>query len=776
VADKVKIHEIAKTIGISSTELIEVCQRAGYADVKHHSQAVPADRAEEIRKAAIRLYRPKQRPTLKPRAERAPKQAPPPPPPPAPRVEKAEVEPPKRIPSTRDVKPVPPPESRPEASRLREQAEEAEVEAPPERELIRPRRREPPKDKVEEVKRRTIVFRRPKRVVEKKREEKVEMMRPVTVRELSERLGILASEIIKDLMLSHNVRASINQTLEDELVQLLGIDYGVEVILKEPRSAEDVLLESMPKDRPEDLVPRPPVITMLGHVDHGKTTILDRIRNTRVAESEAGGITQDIGAWQTVTKGQWLTFIDTPGHEAFTAMRARGAKVTDVVVLVVAADDGPMPQTIEAINHARAASVPIVVAVNKVDKPEANPLRVRQQLAGLGVNSEEWGGNVGFVDVSGLTGQGIPELLDRITLEAELLEVKANPNRPAVGAVLEARMQPGRGVVTDIIVQNGTLRRGDIAVCGNAFGTVRALFNDRGEEVAEAGPGQPVSVSGLNHMPEAGDTFLAVDDNETARNVAGERQRQLERKRLQPRRHVTLENLYESILRGERKHLNVIVKADVQGSLDPLVKSLGELGDEEVSVRLIHSGTGPVNRSDVLLADASDAIVLAFRAGMDEKVRQMAAECGVEILEYTVIYDVTDQIRSGLEGLLEPEEKEERLGQAEVRQIFRISRLGTIAGCYVTEGVVRRNARVRVIREGQVLHEGAMASLRQVKNDVREVESGRECGINVEGFNDVRPGDLIECFTTVRVRRKLSPKAARQPVTSEAEKSAGTQR
>jgi len=753
VADKVRIHEIAKTIGISSAELIEVCHRGGYTDIKHHSQAVESDKAEEIRKTVIRLYRPKNQPKLKPRkrAGIAKKEATP--------AQVKQKAPPKsrsRIPSTRDVKPVPPPT--PKRAPGTDWEDKAEVGRQP----TRTRRRTSAKDTAgEHIKKRTIVFKQAKRVIaQKKREERIEMVRPVTVRELCERMGIPASQIIKELMFEHGIRANITETLDDEFVQLIGLAHDVEITLQDPKSAEDELLESLPQDAPEDLVPRPPVVALLGHVDHGKTTILDSIRDTQVAEHEAGGITQDIGAWQITTGGHKLTFIDTPGHEAFTAMRARGAKVTDIVVLVVAADDGLMPQTEEAIDHARAAGVPIVIALNKIDRPEANPMRVMQQLAGKGLNPEEWGGEVGCVPVSGLTKEGIPDLLERVILEAELLEISANPNRPAVGAVLEARMVPGLGVVTDIIVQNGTLRRGDIVVCGNAFGTVRSMFADSGEEVQEAVPSQPVSLSGLNQVPEAGDTLLAVDGIDTARKVAEERQRQLQRRKLQPRRHVTLENLYESIQRGERKHLNVVVKADVQGSLDPLVNSLSDLGNDEVSVKLILSGIGAVNRSDILLADASDAIVLAFRVGADEKIREMAEQTGVEILEYNVIYDVTEQIRSGLEGLLEPEEREERLGMAQVRQVFRISRYGVVAGCYVTEGTIRRSGSVRVIRNGEVLYTGSMASLRQEKTDVREVGTGRECGINISSFNDIQAGDNIECFTVRKVRRTLSSRPA----------------
>lgn len=747
MAKNVKVYEIAKTIGISSAELVEVCQKAGYSHITHHSKAVPPEEAEQIRKAAIRLYKPKQTPVLKEKAKPAKKKA---------RKEK----PKSPVPSTTDVKPVAPPT--PRGARQPVVDDETELVVPPREKRVRTRRRAPRREAGEEVTSRTIVFKQPKRHVAKKRVDKVELERPVSVRTLCEQMGVPASEIIKELMFDHGIRANINALLDDEVVQLIGMAREIEVTLKEPRSFEDDLLESVPEDSPGDLVDRPPVVALLGHVDHGKTSILDRIRNTRVAESEAGGITQDIGAWQTRSDGHTLTFIDTPGHEAFTAMRARGAKVTDLVVLVVAADDGVMPQTVEAIDHARTAEVPIVVAINKIDKADANTMQVRQQLAGQGLNPEDWGGNVGCVELSALTGQGIDELLERISLEAELLEVKANPNRPASGAALESQMEPGRGVVTNVIVQQGTLRTGDIVVCGNAFGTVRSLTDDRGEQVESAGPAQPVAVSGLNRVPEAGDTFLVVESLEVARKVAEERESRLQRQRMQPRSRVTLETLFQRLESGEAKQLNIVLKADVQGSLDPLVRSLGRLGDEEVSVRIVHKAVGKVNPSDVLLADAADAVIIAFRARADEKVREMAALRGVEIATYDVIYNVTDEIRAALEGMLEPEQHEERIGLAEVRQIFRISRLGTIAGCYVTEGAIRRNARVRVTRDGEVLHEGGIASLRQEKNDVREVEAGRECGINVEGFNEVSPGDLIECFTVVSVKRVLASRPARE--------------
>jgi len=755
VGKKVKLHEIAKSVGITSAELIEICQRAGFAELDHHARAVSLEQADELRKTAIKLYRPKRAPV-----------APPPPPPPKPEPPRPTRKP--APPTTSDVKPVPPP--KPTGSRALAAAAAAAAEAPPVAPKEEPEARAKPRSRRragrrdqdgDAVRTRTIVFKQPKREIETRRIEKVELIRPVTVRELSESIGVPAAEIIRQLMFDHGVRANINQGLEDDVVQLIGLAHEVEVTLKDPRTAEDALIDSLPDDAPEDLKPRPAVVAMLGHVDHGKTSILDRIRNTRVAEGEAGGITQDVGAWQVQIDTGVITLIDTPGHEAFTAMRARGARVTDIVVLVVAADDGVMPQTIEAISHARAAEVPIIVALNKIDKPEANVLRVRQQLAGHGLNPEEWGGETGFVELSALTGQGIDALLERIVLEAELLELRANPDRPASGAVLESRMEPGRGVVTNTVVQRGTLRIGDVVVCGNAYGTVRALATPHGE-VREAGPSQPVAISGLNRSPEAGDTFVVVGDLETARKVAEERDLRVQQLRRKPLQRVTLETLFDRLEAGEMKQFNVVLKADVQGTLEPLMDSLARLGDEEVSVRVIHHGIGNVNASDVVLADAADAIIIAFRVTADEKVREMAAMHGIEIIYYDVIYNVTDQIHAALEGLLEPERRQERVGLAEVRRVFSSSRFGNIAGCFVVEGAIRRNCRVHVIRDGDVLHDGAISSLRQGKTDVREVETGRECGINVEGFDGIREGDRIEAYTTVSVKRTLSRKGHRE--------------
>jgi len=786
MAEKVKVFEIAKRIGIQSAELIEVCRRAGYEHIKHHSNAVGPEEAEEIRKAVIRLYKPKVEPPKKkapPKKEAAPEvkaaaapaEVPAEVPAEAPEAKKAK--PPKEV---RKVKPtaeeavLPAPlkrrltrseAARRRASRLWAEARRAAVaETPSEPEaeglleavdlsLTEPKKR--PKAKAPSTTR-TVVFKQLGKPPAKKKVTKIELTPPVTVRELSEKLGVSASEIIKRLMVDHQVLANINEVIAPGVIELVGMDYEVEVTFKAAKTAEDALKDLLPKDRPEDLNPRPPVVTLLGHVDHGKTTILDGIRHTDVVSTEDGGITQDVGAWQITYKDHALTFVDTPGHEAFTAMRAHGAQVTDIVILVVAADDGVMPQTAEAISHARAADVPIVVALNKIDKPNADPERVRRQLAAQGLNFEEWGGDVGSVELSGLLRQGIDELIERVILEAEILELKANPDRAAEGAVLEARMEEGRGVVANVIVRSGTLKPGDIVLCGPAWGRARSLLNDRGEEVGTAGPSCPVSISGLNRLPGAGDRFVVLEDAELARNIADERFTQIRDERRQPRTHVTLENLYERLSAGREQQLRVILKADVEGSLEPLVESIKRMVTEELSVRFLHQGVGDVNVSDVLLADASDTVILGFRVGCEERAAAIAKECGVDIRYYRIIYEVLEDVRSALEGLLKPERREEQLGVAEVRQVFKVSRVGSIAGCFVREGTISRAGRVRVMRGGEMIYEGAISSLRRVKDDVREVGTGYECGIRVGGFDDMQVGDTIECFTVGMVKRTLS--------------------
>ena len=781
MAEKVKIFEIAKELRIKSAELIEVCQKAGYVHIKHHSNALDPAEAKDVRNAFMRLYKPKvELPKKKPVA---------PPPKVVQRTVKiirpadavtAKPEAKRRAVPPRETAPAPegpaPEPSKPKpvhgeaarrrASRIWAEARRAatvEEEGEPEAAPLPGAAEEQPGEvrKAPRVKKapsrtRTVVFRQAKRPPVKKRATKIELTPPVAVRELSEKLGVSATEIIRRLMVDHQILANINQTIDEEAIQLIGLDYEVEIVFKPAPTAEDLLADLLPPDRPEDLSPRPPVVALLGHVDHGKTTILDRIRHTHVAGTEDGGITQDVGAWQITYKDRVLTFVDTPGHEAFTAMRARGAQVTDIVILVVAADDGVMPQTEEAISHARAAGVPIVVALNKVDKPDANTMRARQQLAGHGLNPEDWGGEVGYVELSALSGQGIDELIERTILEAEILELQGNASRPADGAVLEARVEEGRGVVANAIIRNGTLRPGDIVLCGPAYGRVRSLLNEHGKEVSEAGPSRPISICGLNRLPGPGDRCVVLEDADIARTIADERFAQKRDNRLQQRTHVTLENLYERLAAGREKQLRMILKADVEGSLEPLVESFKRIGTDEVSVKLLHRGVGDVNVSDVLLADASDAVVFAFRVGVDERAGAMVKECGVEVRFYRVIYEAVGAVRNALEGLLAPELREDKLGVAEVRQVFRISRIGNIAGCFVTDGTMSRSARARVMRGGEAIHEGPIGSLKREKEDVREVASGYECGIKLDRFDNVQIGDTIECFAVREVKRFLS--------------------
>ncbi len=581
---------------------------------------------------------------------------------------------------------------------------------------------------------------------------------PVTVKELSATLGIRASSIITKLLMEHNVRATMNQTLDDDVVMILGMEYGADIELKKPPGAEQAIEKEFERmlGSPEDMIPRPPIVTFMGHVDHGKTSLLDAIRKANVAGAEAGGITQHIGAYRVDTNGRSVIFLDTPGHEAFTAMRARGSQTTDVTVLVVAADDGVMPQTQEAINHALAANVPIVVAINKIDKPDANPMMVKQQLSKLDLSPEEWGGKTQFVETSATSNKGLDELLEKLLLEADILELKANPKNPASGVVLEAQVHEGRGVVAKVIVQDGTLHLGDVMLCGHAYGRVRAMYDDKGTAVEHAGPSQPVSVSDLSVVPDVGAKFYAIDDIQKARQVAIKRQENLREAGLQAREHVTLENLYSNIERGKTKELKLILKADVMGSVEVLKNMLAELSTEEIKIRMLHSGVGSITESDVILADASDAIIIGFHTTPEEGAANLAEADGVEIRLYQVIYDVAKDVKSAMEGLLEPEQREVVLGNAEIQQIFKVSKLGNIAGCIVRNGKITRNSLIRVQRDGNVIHEGKLSSLKIVKDDVKEVRLGLECGMKVAGFDDLKVGDTIEAYEIQHIARTLS--------------------
>ncbi|MGA7794855.1 MAG: translation initiation factor IF-2, partial [Candidatus Acidiferrales bacterium] len=566
----------------------------------------------------------------------------------------------------------------------------------------------------------------------------------VTVRDLAEKLDVRAKDVLK-ILLDRGIFASINQALDTPTATSLAEAFNgiVNVITFE----EDVVREVALEEKPENLEPRPPVVTVMGHVDHGKTSLLDAIRETEVAAGEAGGITQHIGASEVHIDGRKVVFIDTPGHEAFTRMRARGAKVTDIVVLVVAADDGVMPQTQEAIDHAKAAGVPIVVAINKIDKPGAEPERVKRQLSERGLMPEEWGGDTVMVEVSAKQKKNLNKLLEMLLLVADLRELKANPKSPGAGTVLESRVDRGRGPVATVLVQTGTLNAGDVFICGAVYGKVRAMFDDHGRPVKSAGPSTPVEVLGLQGAPEAGDQFQVADEAR-ARHIVEFRQGKLREASLarSAGARITLDQLHEQLRVGEVKELPLVIKADVQGSVEVLSEMLPKLSDDRVKLKIIHASIGAVTENDVLLASASGAIIVAFNVRPDRKASDLAQREGVEIRPHSVIYEVSDEIKKAMTGLLEPVFKETHLGRAEVRDTFRVKGVGMIAGCYVVDGILKRDADVRVLREGVVIYTGKISSLRRFKDDVNEVRSGFECGASVSNFNDIKVADVLECF------------------------------
>ena len=579
--------------------------------------------------------------------------------------------------------------------------------------------------------------------------DRVEVVSGITVGELADKLEVAGSALVKKLF-EMGEMATVQQTLPDDTIEILCADLGVAVYFL---SEEELEFGVEAPDDEAELTARPPVITVMGHVDHGKTLLLDAIRTTDVVSTEAGGITQHIGAYQVNRNGRPITFIDTPGHEAFTAMRARGAQVTDVAILVVAADDGVKPQTAEAISHAKAAEVPVVVAINKCDLPEADPLRARTQLTEYGLVAEQLGGDVPMVEVSAKAKTGLDELLEIVLLQADLLELRANPDKAARGRVVEANLDRGRGPVATLLVQAGTLRRGDILVAGTADGRIRAMFDENGNPVEEAGPARPVQVLGLDEVPEAGDEFRVVDAERFARDVAERRAARERRKELAERRPTTLEEFTSAVEAGDRATLNVIIKADVSGSAEALEDALLKLELDEVQVRVIQKGVGAISQGDVRLAEASNAIIVAFNVRPGTNVREEIARTGVDVRTYRIIYEAIEDIEMAVKGLLAPEQREQVLGEAEVREIFRVPRIGVVSGCMVTQGVVRREAKVRLVRDGVVLVEDTMSSLRRFKDDVKEVAQGFECGIGLEKFQDVKVGDVIEAFEIVEVAR-----------------------
>jgi len=659
----------------------------------------------------------------------------------------------------------------------REAAGAPDVTAPVESEEGKPKKkkrrviRKPEMAELTEQERRRSKLPRKKKALPGKEQKKTEITTPraskrvvrisevITVGELAKAMGVKAGEIIKKLMDS-GMLATINQVLDFDTASLIASDfeYNVENVAFDVESA---LEEGHEAQADEAMQSRPPVVTIMGHVDHGKTSLLDAVRRTNVTAQEAGGITQHIGAYSVDVRGKQVTFLDTPGHEAFTAMRARGAKVTDVVVLVVAADDGVMPQTVEAINHARAANVPIIVAINKIDKPEANLDRIRQNLADYGLVCEEWGGDTICVPVSAKTEEGIPHLLEMLLLQADVLELKANPDKLARGTIVEAKLERGRGSVATVLVQEGTLKVGDPFVCGGNYGRVRAMVDDKGRKVEVAGPSTPVEILGLQGVPEAGNPFVAVGDEATARQVAEHRRGKQREASLVKTAKVSLEDLYQQIQSGDIKELRVVVKADVQGSVEALSEALTRLSADEVRLNVLHASVGGITESDVLLASASNAVVIGFNVRPEAKATEVAEREGVDIRLYTVIYDALNDVRDAMEGLLEPTVREKTVGRVEVRQVFSVPGAGMVAGSFVLDGKIARNAAARLVRDHVVVYTGKIASLRRFKEDVREVQAGYECGIGLENYQDAKVGDVIEAFETERVARRLTPSSGK---------------
>ncbi len=695
---KVRVYELAKELGTTSKKLIEVMESMDIS-VSNHMSTLSDDEAKKVMSI------------LTGQTEGKPSKD-------APKGKEVEKEAVKKKPA-----PVP--------SRKKEKPKTEEKAAPSRK----------ARKAIQEEKRAAAL---------KAKKPKIRLEGQVTIAELAGHFEAPPTELITYLM-EMGVMANLNQPLTADSVDILAEEYGFEVDYIEDPVEEELL--ALDEDDKKKEVLRKPVVTVLGHVDHGKTSLLDKIRSAKVTAGEVGGITQHIGAYQVEVNKKKIVFLDTPGHEAFTAMRARGAQVTDIAVLVVAADDGVMPQTIEAINHVKAAQVPILVAINKIDKPDANPDRVKQQLSEHGLVSEEWGGDTIFVFVSAVRGDGIEELLEMILLLAEVSELRASPDRAARGTVIEAKLDRGRGPVATVLVQDGTLGVGDPIICGSIAGKVRAMLSDRGERVKSAGPSTPVEIIGLNDVPLAGDRFQVVGDDRIARQVAEKRAFKLKEASRRVQR-VTLEDLFKQIQEGEVKDLNLIIKADVQGSVEAVQDALSKLSLEEVQIKIIHTGVGAINESDVMLASASNAIVIGFNVRPDSNARKLAEQDNVDLRLYRIIYEAIEDIKAAVTGMLKPVMKEVILGQAEVRKLFKVSRLGNIAGSYVTEGKVTRNAMIRVIRDGTVvLDSGRIDSLKRFKDDVREVLTGYECGILIENFNDLREGDIIEAYMVEQVAR-----------------------
>ena len=581
----------------------------------------------------------------------------------------------------------------------------------------------------------------------------------LTVQNLSDALGKSVNEVIMKLM-KMGTMASINQEVSFEIASLVASDYGFELSEGNDKDDEEELeaieaLIEIEEDNEEDLVKRPPVVTVMGHVDHGKTSLLDAIRQTNVTSSEAGGITQHIGASEVMVNGEKVVFLDTPGHEAFTSMRARGAQVTDMAILVVAADDGIMPQTIEAINHAKAANVPLIVAINKIDKPGANPDRVKQELADQGLLVEDWGGDVICVPVSALKREGIDTLLEMVLLVAEMEELKANPNKRAVGTVIEAELDKGRGPVATILVQGGTLKVGDPIVAGVASGKIRAMINSKGKRVKTAGPSTAVEILGLSEVPQGGDQVVAVPNDKAARIISEKRQQMAREEMLKSNQRMSLDDFFSQMGDADVKELNIVIKADVQGSVQAVKQSLEKLSNDEIAVRVIHGGVGAITESDIMLATASNAIIIGFNVRPVPSAEMLAKKEGVDVRTYTIIYKAIEDVQAAMTGMLDPEYRDEDTGKAEIREVYKISGVGTVSGCYVTSGKIFRNGKVRIVRDGIIIHEGEIQALKRFKDDVKEVNNGYECGMSFVNYNDIKVGDIVESYITKEVERKL---------------------
>jgi len=716
-----RVYELAKELDLSSREVITALASLGFI-AKSHSSTVENDVVAKLREAA-------EKGTLKQLASAAPAARPARP---APQRPAAERPPAERPPAER-----PPAERRPAAERTPKpkQAAPAAAAAPA-------KAAEKPQAPAEPAVAAAATPAETKPLT---------VNRGITVAELAAKLGVTPAEVVKKLFLLGEMY-TVAQSLTDEAAEIVASDYGYQLQIVSPDEEEDLLAEDETEDE-SLLTARPPVITVMGHVDHGKTLLLDRIRQTDVVGQEHGGITQHIGAYQVHKNNRAITFIDTPGHEAFTQMRARGAQSTDIAVLVVAADDGVKPQTVEALSHAKAAEVPIVVAVNKIDKEGADPTRVRQQLTELELVPEEWGGNTPFVDISAKQGTHIEDLLDVLLLVADIQELKANEKAPPRGVVIEAHLDKGRGPVATVLVQRGTLRVGDIIVCGTAWARVRAMLDDVGNPLAEAGPGSPAQVLGFNAVPEAGDDFRSMPDERGARQIAQDRESRRRAADLVSRKTVTLEDLYEQAREGEISELNVILKADVQGSLEAVQDALEKMKMEDVAVRVIHRAVGAITENDVTLAEASGAIVLGFNVRPDPKARTLAEQTGVEIRTYQIIYKLVEDIEAALKGMLKPVFTEDITGRAQVRATFKVPKIGTIAGCYMEEGKATRGQKVRLLRDGVVVNDTTVSSLRRFKDDVREVSSGYECGVGLENFQDIKEGDVLEFYEVREVPR-----------------------